>query len=106
MPLLVQVYVEVMWAPAGGGNTFMEQQQASIGGQGQSQYPHIGRMAQYRRYVDDEPVPVATGSEGSVTVANIKTAIDAASTAIAGTGSPLISASELAMIQGWASGGT
>jgi hypothetical protein len=106
MPLFVQVDVNVCWAPQGSGNTFLEQQQAAVAGQGVNQYPHVGRVAQRRLYIDVEAVPIAGGSEGSVTVANIKTAIDNASTTIAGTVTPLITAAELAMIQGWASGGT
>lgn len=104
MPLMVQVTAEVMWAPAGGGGSLVGQQQANVAGQGQTQQPRIVPIAQWTQYIDAEPVPVAVGSEGSVTVANIKTAIDAASTAIAGTGSPLINATQLAIIQGWASG--
>jgi hypothetical protein len=107
MPLFLQVDVNICWAPAGGGNTFLEQQQAAVAGQGQSQYPHVGRVAQRRLYIDAEAIPVATGSEGSVTLANINTALTNAVTALAGaSGTPIITPAELAIIQGWASGGT
>jgi hypothetical protein len=106
MPLALQVDVNIFWVPAGGGNSMLGQQQAAVAGQGQSQYPHIERIAQRLLMIDFEPIPVASGSEASVTLANIKTAIDAASTAFAGAGSPLITPAILAQIQGWATGGT
>jgi hypothetical protein len=106
MPLGVRVMYEIGWVPAGVGAVFLNQQQASNPGQGQSQYPYIGFVAQLNIQRDFEPIPVAAGSEGSVTLANIKTALDAASTAVAGAGTPLITPAQLAIIQGWATGGT
>jgi len=107
MPLALQVDVNVFWVPQGSGNTFLEQQQAAVAGQGLSQFPHAGRMAQRRLYIDVEPVPVAAGSEGSVTLANINTALTNAVATLAGTtGTVIISPAELAIIQGWATGGT
>jgi hypothetical protein len=104
MPLFVQVDINICAAPAGSGNTFLEQQQAAVAGQGQSQYPHVGRVAQRLLMIDVEPIPAAT--DATVTLANIKTALDAASTTFAGAGTPLITPAILAQIQGWASGGT
>ncbi|HEX8782785.1 MAG TPA: hypothetical protein VF764_05410, partial [Steroidobacteraceae bacterium] len=105
----------------GTGSTFVEQAQAQIAGQGQIQplvagrdvgfvgtgLPHAARVAQSRTYRDFEAIPVAAGSEGSVTLANINTALTNAVTALAGaSGTPLISPAELAIIQNWAAGGT
>ena len=45
------------------------------------------------------------GTPGAWTLANIKTALDAASTTLAGAGTPIIDATELAMINAWNSGG-
>jgi hypothetical protein len=119
MPLAVQVDVNVMWIPAGSGNTFLEQSQAQIAGQGQltgpsqpslglgpGQLAHVGRVAQRRLYIDFEAIPIAAGSENTVTLANINTAVVAAANAISGAGSPLITPAELAIIQNWATGGT
>lgn len=121
MPLALQVDVNVFWVPAGGGNTFLEQAQAQIAGQGQLQpltsgrdvgfvgtgLPHAGRVAQRRLYIDAEPIPVAAGAEGSVTLANINTALTNAVNSLAGAaGTPIITPAELAIIQGWATGST
>jgi hypothetical protein len=104
--LLVEVEARVKWVPNTSGNTFLAQQQANIPGQGQANNPHIGPVAQMRQYLTAEGVTaVAPGSEGSVTVANINTALVAAIANISGaTGTPAITAAELAIIQGWASG--
>jgi hypothetical protein len=106
MPLGLQVDVNIFWVPQGSGNTFLEQSQAAVAGQGQPIQPHAGRVAQRRLYVDFEGIPVAAGSEGSVTLANINTALANATAALAGAGTPIITPAELAIIQGWASGGT
>lgn len=121
MPLALQVNVEVVWVTGGTGSTFVEQAQAAVAGQGQLQpitagrdvgfagtgLPHAARVAQSRTYRDFEAIPVGAGSEGSVTLANINTALSNAVTALAGaSGTPIISPTELAIIQNWATGGT
>jgi hypothetical protein len=105
MALLVEVEMRVGWAPDGGGNTFLAQFQANVPGQGQTEQPRIGFAAQVRQYIVAEGVPVAAGSEGSVTLANINTALTNAVADLAGaSGTPIITPAELAIIQGWASG--
>ncbi len=70
---------------------------------GQSLYPGSSPLAQTQYFQDAEIIP---GTDGSITLANIKTASDAASTTLAGsTGTPLIDATMLARINTWFSGG-
>ncbi len=99
----VNVAVDVCWVPDGSGNTFLGVQQANNPGQGQpTQNPMIVPMAQTRRYITAEGVP---GGD-TPTLANISTALTTAVADIAGaTGTPFITAAELALIQGWATGG-
>ena len=68
---------------------------------GQSLSPGAAPVAQTFYIQDSEMIP---GTPGSWTLANIKTASDAASTTLAGAGTPLIDAIELAMINAWNSG--
>lgn len=69
---------------------------------GQSLSPGAAPMAQTIYFQDAEVIP---GTDGSVTLANIKTAADAASTTLAGSsGTPLIDATTLAQINAWFSG--
>jgi hypothetical protein len=107
MALFIENTTRIGWvSDGGGGNATLGQYQANIPGQGQTQQPHMTFVAQMRQYIVGEPVPIAAGSEGSVTLANIKTALDAISVDLAGsTGAPIITPAELAIIQGWASGG-
>lgn len=119
MPLGVKVHVEVVWVSGGTGGTLLAQEQASEPGQGQIQtvnpgigfdgvgFPHAAAVAQSMSVRDFEAIPVAAGSEGSVTLANINTALSNAVTALAGaSGTPKITPAKLATIQGWATGGT
>lgn len=106
MPLIANVIVEIAWVPAGGGNAMLGQLQADVAGTGQAQNPHVIPIAQRRQYRDAEAVPVAAGAEGSVSLANINTALTNAVTSLAGAGTPIITPAELAIIQGWASGAT
>lgn len=105
MGLIVRATYDICEVPNGTGGTFLGQQQANIPGQGQSNIPHLEANGPTLRFIAMEPVPVAPTSEGSVTLANIKTAIDACGTDVAGAGSPFINAAYLAQIQGWATGG-
>ena len=69
---------------------------------GQGEYPGAAPMAQTIYFQDAEVIP---GTDGAVTLANIKTAADAASVTLAGaTGTPLIDATTLAQINGFFSG--
>ncbi len=69
---------------------------------GQSLYAGAAPVAQTIYFQDAEQVP---GTPGSWTLANLKTALDAASTTIAGSsGTPIINAATLAKINGWATG--
>lgn len=107
MPLGLQVDCNIFWIGAGTGSSALQQQQAQNAGQGQTQLPHSGMIAQRRLYIDFEPVPVAAGSEGTVSLANINTALTNAVASLAGaSGTPIITPAELAIIQGWASGRT
>lgn len=106
MGLFIENVTRIGWtSDGGGGNATLGQFQANVPGQGQAEQPRMVFLAQVRQYIVGEPVPVAPGSEGSVTLANIKTALDAVSADYAGsTGTPIITPAELAIIQGWASG--
>jgi len=106
MGLYVENVTRIGWvSDGGGGNVTLGQFQANVPGQGQAQQPRMLLLAQVRQYIAGEPVPVAPGSEGSVSLANIKTALDAISADLAGSsGTPIITPAELAIIQGWASG--
>lgn len=129
MPLGVIIEVYVGWVP-NSNPAFLAQQQANVPGQGQptvaaavaggsgvsgstatnvamatGQLAHSAFAAQVRQYSTFEPIPVGAGSEGSVTLANINTALTNAVADISGsTGTPFINSAELGMIQGWASG--
>lgn len=122
MPLGVEIEVRFGWINAGGGNTLLAQQQANVPGQGNPTSPAVasglgvaqatGQLArtafsaQVMQFISFEPVPVAAGSEGSVTVANLNTALTNAIADITGaSGTPFINAAVLAVIQGWATGG-
>lgn len=106
MGLYVEAEFRIGWTPAGGGGTFLGQAQANIPGQGQiTQVNRAVFNAQVLQIIDGQPVPVAVGSEGSVTLANINTALTNIVSDVAGSsGTPLITAALLATIQGWASG--
>ena len=69
---------------------------------GQDQLPIIMPESQFMYFQDAEPVP---GTSGAITLANINTALAAAVTTLAGaSGTPLITAAQLAQINAWNSG--
>jgi len=71
---------------------------------GQNEYPGAAPMAQTIYFQDAELIP---GTDGAVTLANIKTAADAMATTLAGSsGTPLIDAATLAQINAWFQGGS
>ncbi len=100
--LRVSVRVRVEAVPAGAGPAGLGGLNADDPSYGQSQYPGASTIAQTKYYQDAEAVP---GTAGSITLANINTALTSAVTALAGaSGTPLISAADLATINGWFSG--
>src|SRR5215472_437579 len=120
MPLGVEIEVRFGWIP-NSNPAYLVQQQANVPGQGQQTVAAIAAgggvgqatgqnartafTAQVVQFISFEPVPVAAGSEGSVTLANLNTALTNAIADITGSsGTPFINAAVLAMIQNWASG--
>lgn len=69
---------------------------------GQSESPGAAPIAQTMYFQDSEVIP---GTDGAVTLANIKTALDNMATALAGaTGTPKITTTDLAEINAWFTG--
>jgi hypothetical protein len=105
MGLFVESVVRVGWTSnSGGGNTFIGQYQANHPGQGQPQQPRQALLAQVREYMVGEPVLVSPGNENTVTLPQILAALNAIASDIAGTGAPIITPAELAIIRGWNQG--
>lgn len=102
MAYVVEVETRIGWVPDGSGNTFLAQPQANIPGQGPiPQNNRVGFMAQVRQYIVAEGVP---GGDAP-TLANINTALTSCVSDLASsTGTPIITAAELAIIQGWSTG--
>jgi len=103
-PVALRVSVRVRFeiVGAGTGPSGLGGLNADDPAYGQSLSPGAAPVAQTLYFQDAEPVP---GTPGSWTLANLKTALDAASTSLAGsTGTPIIDASELAIINGFATG--
>lgn len=102
MALRVSVRVRVEAVPVGAGPAGLGGLNADDPSYGQSLLPGATSFAQTKYFQDAEPVP---GTAGSITLANIKTALDAASTTFAGSsGTPIIDATTLATINAWFSG--
>jgi hypothetical protein len=97
----VRMIVDVDWVPDGSGNTFMGQFQGNNPGQGGVEQPMVVGMAQTRRYTVAEGVP---GGD-SPTLANLNTAMTSCVADLAASsGTVVITAAELAIIQGWSTG--
>lgn len=97
----IRVYADIDWVPAGAGGAALGQSQSQDPGYGQAANPGAVGVAQTRRYQAAESVP----GGNAPTLANILTALQSIATDLAGaTGTPIITAAELAIIQGWASG--
>ena len=101
MGLRVSVRIRVEAVPGGAGPAGLGGLNADDPSYGQSLRAGAAPFAQTEYFQDAEPVP---GTAGAITLANIKTALDAASTTFAGAGTPIINATELARINSWFSG--
>lgn len=103
MPLQVRVYVDICSVPAGVGASGVGQSQANSPGSGQTAIGGTVPNAQTLRLQD---VQAVVGADGSYTVAELLTALQAVASDIAGaTGTPLVTAAVLAQINGWSTGG-
>lgn len=102
MGLRVSVRVRVEAVGGGTGTSGIGGLNADDPAYGQSLYPGAAPIAQTIYFQDAEQVP---GTPGSITLANINTALTSAVTTIAGaTGTPLIDATTLAQINAWYTG--
>ena len=100
--LIVMLELRIAQVQGGATAVQVQQQQGNNPGQGQSQVPIIMPLDQFKFYMDAEPVP---GTAGAITLANINTALTNAVTTLAGaSGTPLISATDLATINAWNTG--
>lgn len=100
--LIVQVEVRICQVQAGTTAVQVQQNQSNNPGQGQSQLAITMPIDQFMYKQDAEQV---YGTAGSITLAQINTALTAAVAAIAGsTGTPLISTADLATINAWQTG--
>lgn len=101
---MVRAYYDVCWIPAGTGPALLlPGSESNSPGYGQAGLPGPAPVAQTRRYQAAEVVVAATPT--APTLAEIDTALKSLADDIAGaTGTPAITAAELAIIQGWSSG--
>ncbi len=98
----IEVEVRFMQVPAGGGTVMMGQAQGNNPGVGPLAGPGTLGNAQMLFMNDATPVP---GTSGSVTKANILTALQTiASDFAAASGTTLITTALLAEINGWQTG--
>ena len=98
----LRVYVDLDFVGAGTGIVLLDQGQANMPGYGQGPSSGAAGLAQTMRKQAGE---VVLGNGGAITLAEIDTALKAAADDIAGaTGTPFISAADLATINGWATG--
>jgi hypothetical protein len=98
----IEVELRIMQVPRGGGTAMMGQNQGNNPGVGQLAAPGALGNAQMLFMNDAAVVP---GTSGSVTLANINTALTTmVADFAAATGSPLITAALLAQINAWQTG--
>ncbi len=98
----VRVYVDVDSFGAGAGPSGLGAGFSNNPGFGQAGNPGAAGASQTRRY---QAAEVVLGSGGAITLAEIDAAIKAAADDIAGaSGTPIITAAELAIINGWNTG--
>ena len=99
---IVQIEVRIARGSPGTTGVMVEQSMSNNPGQGQSAQPIMMPGSQMVYLQDAEIVP---GTDGSITLANINTALTNAVTAVAGaSGTPLITAAILAQINAWPTG--
>ena len=102
---VVEAEIRIGWVSQGGGNTFMGQFQANVPGQGQGETPRVVFQSQVWQGIVAEPIPGLTpGSENAIAISNVLTALSNIAVDFAGSGTPIVSTSVLALIAGWASG--
>jgi hypothetical protein len=100
--LRVRVYVDVDYVGRGVGTGLTGGLNANDPAYGQGLTAGETAVAQTKRFQTSQQVP---GTAGSVTLANILTALNNAANNIAGaTGTPIIDATTLAEINGWQTG--
>jgi hypothetical protein len=100
--LRIEVEVRIMQVPAGGGTVLMGQNQGNNPGVGPLAGPGTLGNAQMLFMNDAAVVP---GTSGSVTLANMLTALQAiASDFASASGTPLITPAILATLNGWQTG--
>ena len=98
----LRVYLDIDAVACGGGSVMMGGLNANDPAQGQSQYPIVAGNAQTMR---QQCAELVLGYNGSVTLAQIDTALKTLADDFAGsTGTPIITASILATINGWNAG--
>lgn len=98
----IEVEVRFMQVPAGGGTVLMGQAQGNNPGVGP--LASIGSLGNAQMLFMNDATPVP-GTSGSITKANILTALQAiASDFAAASGTTLITADILAQINGWQTG--
>ncbi len=98
----LRLYVDFDSVGAGTGVVLMGQNQSNLPGYGAALTPGVTGNAQTMRLQIAEMV---LGNGGSITLAEILTALDQAATDLAGaSGTPIIDAATLATINGWAAG--
>lgn len=98
----LRVYVDIDAVAVGGGTSMLGGMYANDPPQGQAGYPIAAGNAQTMRLQVSEAV---LGYNGAITLAQIDTALKAASDDLAGaTGTPIITTATLATINGWATG--
>ena len=98
----IRLYADFDAVAPGGGSVMMGGLNANDPGQGQSLYPIAAGNAQTMRL---QVAELILGYNGSITLAEIDTALKQLADDLAGsTGTPIITAATLATINGWATG--
>lgn len=100
--VMVEVELRIMQIPAGTGPVMLGQQQANQPGFGGTA---LGRPAGFAQMMFKNDAVLVPGTNGAVTLANMLTALQqAAADFAAASGTVLISAADLAVINGWQTG--
>jgi hypothetical protein len=100
--IIVEIELRIARGSPGTTGVMVQQSMSNTPGQGQLAQPIMLPGSQMLYLQDAEIVP---GTDGSVTLANINTALSAAVTAFAAaSGTPLITPTLLAQINAWSTG--